>query len=430
MARVPMALTEHCSICSSSFTVQFRYQTEEIVEAEADGRPRVRFAYYCSQQCLDRSHAGDGGSTACDACSTSFVVELAAQVLYLDGHRRYACGPECRQQLLAEARGVRLGEGFVPTALPAPPAPPGLTSAEVPRVLDPAHAGAPRRAPQLDVGPLRPAPAPPRPSPQHPQVLAVFNHKGGTGKTTSAVTVAAGLAARGQRVLLVDTDGQGNVGVSLALEPKRSLYHVLVMGLALEEAVQPCDAGFDVLPANETLAAAELYLAGRKNRDRVLASRLEPARRRYDTIIVDCSPSLSLMNQNALVSADAVLCPVACDYLSLVGVRQVVKTIKQVNKLLGHPVGLWGVLPTMFDARARICHEALDTLRSHFAERCLDPIRAAIKVKEAPAQGKTLFDYAPGSSVASDYARVVDRLVQAQQQMSAAPRSALVGGAR
>jgi chromosome partitioning protein len=169
--------------------------------------------------------------------------------------------------------------------------------------------------------------------------------------------------------------------------------------------------GLDVLPSNETLAAAELYLAGRRQRDRVLAERLAAAREQYDFVLIDCSPSLSLLNQNALVASDAVLCPVACDYLSLVGVRQVLRTLRNVQRLLGHPVRLWGVLPTMLDARARVCHEALHTLREHFGARCLPPIRLVTRVKEAPARGQTLYEYAPSCSAAIDYAGVVDRLL-------------------
>ena len=178
------------------------------------------------------------------------------------------------------------------------------------------------------------------------------------------------------------------------------------------------------MPANETLAAAELYLAGKRQRERVLATRLGAARDLYDFVIIDCSPSLSLMNQNALVMADGLLCPVACDYLSLVGVRQVLRTLKQVNRVLGHPVELWGVLPTLFDARARLCHEALGTLREHFGDRCLEPVRVAIKVKEAPAQGKTLFEYAPSSSAASDYLGVVDRVLDTRPTSQQVPRVA------
>lgn len=250
-------------------------------------------------------------------------------------------------------------------------------------------------------------------------MIAVFNHKGGTGKTTSAVTLAAGLARAGKRTLLVDTDSQGNVAVSLGLKPARSLYHVLVMGLRLQDALISARENLDVLAANETLAAAELYLAGRQNRDRVLSTRLAEARQNYDYVVVDCSPSLSLLNQNALVFADGVLCPVACDYLSLVGVRQVVKTVKNVNRLLSHPVQIWGVLPTMYDTRARICQEALETLQEHFGERCFSPVRSAIRVKEAPSQGQTLFEYAPDSNAAADYQAVVNRLIS--EAVSSAP---------
>jgi chromosome partitioning protein len=126
------------------------------------------------------------------------------------------------------------------------------------------------------------------------------------------------------------------------------------------------------------------------------------------------------MNQNALVFADSVLVPVACDYLSLVGVRQVIKTVKNVNALLHHPVQIWGVLPTFYDARAKIAREAVSTLKSHFGDRCLAPIRAAIKVKEAPAQGQTIFEYAAGTPAAEDYAVVVDAILQSRDKGSRA----------
>jgi chromosome partitioning protein len=378
---------------------------EERLERDAAGRPRAGFAYFCSQACLARSQDGGEAGVTCDACATRFRLEYASQVVYVAGRRRYACATECRTQILAEASGLRLGE-FAPEATPT-------AEAALPRVLDPGRG-------EAVVG--DPAGAGPPPSGAQRtacRVVAIFNHKGGTGKTTTAVTLAGSLAARGQRVLLVDTDAQGNVAVSLGLRSERSLYHVLVMGLGLQSAVVQARPSLDVLAANETLAAAELYLAGRRRRDRVLAARLAPARDRYDFVVVDCSPSLSLMNQNALCFADQILCPVACDYLSLVGVRQVLRTLKQVHRLLGHPVELFGVLPTMFDARARICHEALETLRQHFGERCLDPVRAAIRVKEAPALGKTVAEHAPGTPVAEDYERVVDRLLGGAHERAA-----------
>jgi chromosome partitioning protein len=361
-------MTECCSVCGSPFEQQFRYQIEEAREG---------VAFYCSQDCLKKSQrvAGDG-FVSCDACAQRFQVELVSSVFYVDGQRRYACSMTCRAQLRAEAGSARRTESQAP----------------------------PSSGPAAQESGRPPAAA------VRPRVIAVFNHKGGTGKTTTAVNLAAGLAKLGQRTLLVDTDAQGNVAFSLNLKADRSLYHVVVMGLAVAEAAVSVREGLDVIASNESLAAAELYLAGRQNRDRVLARRLEQAKTGYDFIVVDCSPSLSLMNQNALVFADSVLVPVACDYLSLVGVRQVLRTVKNVNQLLYHPVQIWGVLPTFYDPRARICREALATLRDHFGERCLAPIRATMKVKEAPSVGQTIYEYAPGSPASEDYLGVARRV--------------------
>ena len=448
-----VVINRNCTICQNEFELHFRYQMEEHTDTDPTGVAQTRYSFYCSQRCLEASHRGrTDGAVACDACATRFEVELASQVLFTGGRRHYACSPDCRTRILSGVRSVRLGQLLDPSypveeatsgadndaddALNLPartPAPAAVQTPTAPTVaaLAAAHASAPAAAPALaSVSELRPGqraaePARTRGSAGQPRVLAVFNHKGGTGKTTSAVHVAAGLAARGAKVLLVDADGQGNVGASLGLEAERSLYHVLVMGLPFEQACVAARPNLDVIVANETLAAAELYIAGQRNRDRVMASRLGRARDIYDYVIVDCSPSLSLLNQNALVLADAVLCPVACDYLSLIGIRQVVRTVKHVNKILNHPVNFWGVLPTLYDSRARICNEALDTLRKNFKDVCLDPIHFAIKVKEAPSLGKTLFEYAPNSSAASDYWRVIERLMQVE---TARDDASLAGG--
>lgn len=452
-----MSIRETCTVCSNEFDVQFRYQMEE-----RDGG----FWFFCSQKCLEASQRGEAGHghVACDACHKQFRPELAAQVFYVGGRRRYACGLACRAQLTEEAKGTRLGELSAPRVEARrpepPPAPRPAERAErtterrdAPRDAEPSASALPR----VFAAPTPSAPSGPSPSSAQaasthgarearadatapagsvvslspeprrgardgareasrglPRVVAVFNHKGGTGKTTTAVSLASGLAARGKRVLLVDTDAQGNVAVSLGASAERSLYHVLVMGLRASDAVKTVRPGLDLLPSNETLAAAELYLAGRQNRDRVLSERLASASRDYDFVIVDCSPSLSLMNQNALVFADSVLVPVGCDYLSLVGVRQVIKTVKSVNSVLHHPVQIWGVLPTFFDSRAKICREAVATMKEHFGARCLPPVRANIKVKEAPAQGQTIFEYAAGSHAAEDYLALCDRVLDAR----------------
>ncbi len=358
---------ESCTVCGRTFEVQFRYQMEE-----RDGG----FSFFCSQACQGKELRGETTSgVVCCACNKRFVVELVSQVVRVKGEARYACSEGCRGQLVAEAGGQRLG-----------------VEASGPR------ADGPARLPATGL------------SLAGPRRLAIFNHKGGTGKTTTSVSVAAGLARRGYKVLLVDTDSQGNVAVSLGVKAEKTLYHCLVMGLRPQDVAIKVRENLDLVASNETLAAAELYLAGRQNRDRILRDRLAAAQPDYDVVVLDCSPSLSLLNQNALVFADGILVPVACDFLSLVGVRQVLKTVKNVNSLLHHPVQIYGVLPTFYDARARICRDAWGTLKEHFGERCFRPIRATTKIKEAPSQGKAIFEYAPDSHAASDYERVVERI--------------------
>jgi len=335
-----------CHVCNRAFEVRFRYQVRE----EAG-----QYVYVCSTTCQESLLLGDDGIAVCDSCGKTFEVEYPYQMVVADGQRDYFCSTNCR------AHGCQ------------------RTSS---------------------VGPLRPV----------PKRIAVFNHKGGTGKTTTSINLAAGMAEAGRKVLLIDADGQGNVGASLGIAGQRTLYHVLVNGAEASEVAVPVREGLDVLTSNESLAAAELYLAERPNRDRIMRERLGDACRAYDTVIVDCAPALSLMNQNAMVYADSVVVPVACDYLSLVGVKQVLRTIRNVRELLQHDVQLLGVLPTFFDVRNRISREAILTLRKHFEGRCFDPIRINTKLREAPSAKQTIFEYAPRSHGAEDYMRLVERV--------------------
>lgn len=313
-----------------------------------------RFLSFCSQLCQAR--ALDGGC-ACSVCGAGFAVEYPWQCVTRDETTLRFCTAACRD---AAARTV-----------------PGE-----------------RRA----------------------RRIAVFNHKGGTGKTTTAINVAAAFAERGYRTLLVDCDGQGNVGAALGIRGERSLYHVLVHATALEDVAVPVRSNLDVVTANETLAAAELWLGGRPNRDRVLRERLGTRADAYDLVVLDCAPALSLMNQNALVYADSVLVPVSCDYLSLVGVKQVLRTLKSVRDLLQHDVAILGVVPTFFDVRNKASREAVDALRAHFGDRCLAPIRTSTKLAEAPAARQTIFEHAADSHGARDYLALVDAITGAATQ--------------
>ncbi|HPH27092.1 MAG TPA: ParA family protein [Pseudomonadota bacterium] len=257
--------------------------------------------------------------------------------------------------------------------------------------------------------------------------LAILNQKGGTGKTTTAINLAAGLAERGFETLLVDTDAQGNVGASLGIKGERSLYHVIVEGADVADVAVPVRGHLDVVTADATLAVAEIWLARQDHdRDRILAQRMGQTHRRYQYIVLDCGPSLSLLNQNALTYADEVLIPVSCDYLSLVGVKQVLKTLKDIERHLGHSVSIAGVLPTFYDNRIRLAKEALDTLRGHFKERLFEPIRRSTRLAEAPSHRQSIFEYDNESPGAEDYRRVIERIIGLDRPAKAPPVEAKV----
>ncbi len=256
--------------------------------------------------------------------------------------------------------------------------------------------------------------------------VAILNQKGGTGKTTTAVNLAAGLAERENDCLLIDTDAQGNVGVSLGVAGEKSLYHVLVDGVDPTDASVPVRQHLDVITADATLAAAEIWLARQnpEQRSKVMTKRLNlmAVSRRYDYVIIDCGPSLNLLNQNALSYADEVIIPVTCDYLALVGVKQVLRTIKDVERHLNHAVRISAVLPTFYDGRTRLAREVLETLQGHFKQKCLEPIRHNTRLAEAPSHRKTIFEYAPTSHGAADYNRVCDWVLATNAAASAPTR--------
>ncbi len=307
--------------------------------------------YFCSQRCHER-HLLSANEKVCDVCDNRFELQFAYQQAQVDGEVRYFCSTGCRtgeMQVVSE-RGQRM-----------------------------------RR-------------------------IAVLNQKGGTGKTTTSVNVAAGLAEAGHRVLLVDLDAQGNVAVSLGLSSRQNIYHVLVDGAHPADCIVNVAENLDALVSNTSLAQAEVKLVNApRDRFKVLSNRMASVTN-YDFVIMDCGPSLSVLNQNALTYADHILIPVSCDYLSLVGVKQILRTLKKVNELLLHPVSILGVVPTFFDVRTRISVEAVQTLRSYFKDRVLPPIRVNTRLKEAPSHKKTIFEYAPDSRGSEDYRALVQRI--------------------
>lgn len=253
-----------------------------------------------------------------------------------------------------------------------------------------------------------------------PMRIAVLNQKGGTGKTTTSVNLAAGLAQEGHRVLLIDVDSQGHSAISLGVKTERSLYHVIVKGHDPRTCIVNARKNLDLLAGTEQLAVAELFLA-RLQRDRhnIMRTRMSKVRN-YDFVILDCAPSLSSLNMNALLYSDQLLVPVQCDWLSMIGVRQLMKTVKNVNEHLNHPITLLGVLPTFYDQRNRISNESVRSLQAHFGEKVMKPIRVNTRLKEAPSYQKSIFDYAPRSRGAEDYRRLVKNVIDYRKAWRAA----------
>lgn len=240
--------------------------------------------------------------------------------------------------------------------------------------------------------------------------LAVVNYKGGTGKTSTVVNMAHGLALMGKRVLIVDTDPQGSAGYYLGVDSDVSLYDILMGLRPVSECILSARPNLDIICANERLFPAEMKLATEKNREHALARRLSGIKG-YDFIIVDCAPSMNLMNQNSLIFSDELLLPVSMEYLSLVGIKQLLKNIEIVNKVLGKEIRICKIVPTFYDKRNRKTLHIMDSLKRVFPGMLSSPIRLSLGLSESPGYRQTIFEYSPRSVAADDYRKLINEVL-------------------
>ncbi len=252
------------------------------------------------------------------------------------------------------------------------------------------------------------------------KIIAIANQKGGVGKTTTSVNLAASLGVLEKKILLIDADPQANASSGLGIDVEntsKGTYQVLEHTTSAKDAIQKTSSpNVDIIAAHIDLVAIEIELVDKERREYMLKDSLSEVQNEYDYIIIDCAPSLGLITLNSLVAADSVIIPIQCEYFALEGLGKLLNTIKSVQKLHNPKLDIEGLLLTMFDSRLRLSNQVVDEVQKHFSSMVFDTIiRRNTRLGEAPSYGESIIAYDATSKGAVNYLNLANELLKKNQ---------------